>query len=726
MSSKRRDDANVGNTRLQAVAPPPAKRQRVSLACNSCRAAREKCDGGRPLCDACVTQRRSCSYTPASRKRGVPTGYLRTIELSLAWLSEQIPAGEAALHSLLTNNGGAEATRVLGTKAKAGHRLYRDWSKSRVHKAIGHFLSDDKTLRIDDSAEDSETDDTTSPTSSHILDAKRTPGVEPQGFQFPQQHTPPVSHNVRIPANSPANSRLILPPNWERLVDIYLTYTHCWLPIVEEATITETALTYPPEGLDLDPNNSAFPSHALLWAVLSVAAFQNSASPERSLKGSLKPAQIFQIARDLVPRDNEEFETPYVCALLLHSLVLLGQRKSKAAWRLIGNASRLALGNLPAASYMNQDGDGTQMSPNNLEMRVLISSFILDTLVSLRLGLPQSQTGIRYGLSSATACGYEGAEETWTPITGMGSKFKTSMTSIQPLAAFQQLFTFCKLWSGHAEQKLHDPCGQSRATPEDLARCLDSRFSFCSSLIFDGSTPGIPSAFLLQGVFLCITLDLVPGHRPSLFSNLVELLDSCQKTFGASGTPPIMATLMEITHQHGHAGRMYEHDKPRWTRILHDVDKVWSFDAGDTGGNIEQQTLAGRAVDGPSIEEEERDNLSNILHHSIRAARAPNTLQGSQPTIFSPLHPQQHHVLPYDFQSSAIYAGPLVPSSALQNNTARLGSGSASESVDYDAILDELDCVVYADNSMDMDSQFMANLGFGPGATLGEMFHPDF
>ncbi|UKZ55532.1 hypothetical protein TrVGV298_009356 [Trichoderma virens] len=49
---------------------------------------------------------------------------------------------------------------------------------------------------------------------------------------------------------------------------------------------------------------------------------------------------------------------------------------------------------------------------------------------------------------------------------------------------------------------------------------------------------------------------------------------------------------------------------------------------------------------------------------------------------------------------------------------------SHTDSVDYDAILEELGNIDYAD-SIDMDPQFMMNLGFAPGCTLEEMFHVD-
>jgi hypothetical protein len=53
------------------------------------------------------------------------------------------------------------------------------------------------------------------------------------------------------------------------------------------------------------------------------------------------------------------------------------------------------------------------------------------------------------------------------------------------------------------------------------------------------------------------------------------------------------------------------------------------------------------------------------------------------------------------------------------------GNNVAHHPVDYDAILEELGSIDCAEG-LDMDPQFMTNLGFAPGCDLGEMFQGDF
>lgn len=749
----RKREGNDADSFTAPAASTPAKRQRVSLACDSCRTAREKCDGNRPHCGTCTAQNRPCSYTPASRKRGVQTGYLRTIELSLAWLFEQVPGCEGALHQLLTQNEGAEGARILATKDKAGHRLYRRWSKSRIHKDIGRLLSDEKTPRTDTSADDSETEEGISPANPFLFDAKPSPDFSVHGVG-PSQGTLSASSYAMRPATSPESARLILPPDWERLVDIYFTYTHCWFPIIDRDAIISTAMRYPPEGLKLDPNYSSA-LHAQLWAVLAVSSFQDAASPKQSHDGTPSPSRIYSIARGLIPPDDGNFETPHICALLLQSLVLLGQTKSKAAWLLIGKASRLALSNRSANTHMFPVRQGSEASLNDSETRVIAGAFMLDTLASLCLGHPEVTTGMRSSLPSDTLVGLVDPDEAWAPIPGFGptsdDRAASSQTPAQPLSTFRQLYAFSKLWAASMDARLHDSPTYRRITPEDLVKSLDTRFSFCNSLIFGGSTPTVPSAFLLQGMFLTVTLDLVPGHRPSLFSNLLEVVESCLENFGSSGTPPLMITLMEIVQRHGHSERMHEHDKNRWKAAMESLRSVWEADTSMGDGAerhpntaaIVEPPVAHRIVGPPFMEE-----LSTATYH---AAHRPASISGEadvRDLTRLPPQQQQHKeqaLLSYERHRYAAAANSdaspgtsqslytATPTLTFQSPPLSGGHtipifhhpGMPGQLVDYDAILEELGSIDCGD-SIDVDPQFMTNLGFAPGCDLGEMFQGDF
>jgi hypothetical protein len=110
-------NARPTNKRARGTSPPPngtdsttpAKRSRVSRACDQCRASREKCDGVKPVCHTCDTQTRSCTYDEPPKKRGIQPNYIRTLELTLAWLFQTVPETQKALsRSLPIVNGPAQ------------------------------------------------------------------------------------------------------------------------------------------------------------------------------------------------------------------------------------------------------------------------------------------------------------------------------------------------------------------------------------------------------------------------------------------------------------------------------------------------------------------------------------------------------------------------------------------------------------------------------------------
>ncbi|KAL2216858.1 hypothetical protein M432DRAFT_633325 [Thermoascus aurantiacus ATCC 26904] len=59
---------------------PMDRRKRVSRACDRCRSKKDKCDGARPACAACVASGLACSYDPQAKKRGLPGGYPPTAD----------------------------------------------------------------------------------------------------------------------------------------------------------------------------------------------------------------------------------------------------------------------------------------------------------------------------------------------------------------------------------------------------------------------------------------------------------------------------------------------------------------------------------------------------------------------------------------------------------------------------------------------------------------------
>lgn len=702
-----------------STASAPAKRQRVSLACDACRAAREKCDGAKPICGTCVAQSRSCSYTPTSKKRGVQTGYLRTIELSLAWLFDQVPESEKALHRLLVSNDGSDGARVLGKTDKAGHRLHKRWTKSRVHKEIGRVLSDDRTPRSDNSPECSDTDGEDDDANAHGAWPKANGGAR---------------HTIHQPSYP-----LKLPLNWRRLIDIYFAYTHCWLPILDRNAVVDTAASYPPEGLALDTHANAHTTscHAELWAALAVAAFQDASSSHPPSNAS-SPDSIYSVACSLTPSDSEA-DLAHLRALLLQALVLIGRADEVEAWLLVGKTARLAL-HMYSTGQLYPESDHMYPEHSDVEplnkpgTRVFAACFFLDTITSLCLGqAPCLKASTHDFLPAISLAVSSSPAEAWTSISGLGPApdLDTSPPLTHPILAFHQLYKFSKVLNANAEFKLHQ-CPSSRGiTPDDLVRTLDAQFSFCSSLIFGGSTPVVPSAFLLQSTFLTATVSLSSGHRTSLLSSFMEVVESCVSHFGACGTPPVMVALLGIIHRGRHVENLHDAERSRWSLTMETLKGVWRPSASNaTAGKLYNNAPHQPPANAQSFTQSLLTPTYQDSQDGPGAGSAPGY---TLPPVDQPVD----QFAPYErpgltTPSPAQHSRPMpLGNMVFQSPSGRglqgmaYGPNTANPHIDYDAILEELGSIDCTDN-IDVDPQFMTNLGFTPGYNLGEMFQEDF
>jgi hypothetical protein len=131
-----------GQTKRRSANQPEdqrVKRTRVSRACDQCRVAREKCDGAQPTCSTCIGTRRRCSYTANPKKRGIQPGYIRTLELSLAYLFQQNPENETSLNDILAQGG--PDSLLLSRDSKDSTKLHRRWRKTTFYTDVDKQLS---------------------------------------------------------------------------------------------------------------------------------------------------------------------------------------------------------------------------------------------------------------------------------------------------------------------------------------------------------------------------------------------------------------------------------------------------------------------------------------------------------------------------------------------------------------------------------------------------------
>ncbi|KAL4971848.1 fungal-specific transcription factor domain-containing protein [Aspergillus desertorum] len=375
------------------------RRKRVSRACDRCRSKKDKCDGLRPSCSACVASGQTCSYDPHAKKRGLPEGYVRGLEKLWALAICNIDGFEDTMLSLLGTTADTVGRRnrliSLWMDDAASETLHESWKTCRLYNALEKMLSSG------------------SGSSSPRNTGKRPPeehgsllnGTESEwGFRIDRSSTPlsqdaprvvesgasPKVKRARLSLSgdsrlSPATvgiHTLQLPSHASQLLDMYFAATHSWFPIVAKHNILRASYLYAnASSISVARLSPGSGDHAALWALLSYTIFLTRSSPGNGSMGVLSKArEYYAVARSLIPSETEHYELGHVQALLLLTLVNIGLEDWTAAWVLSGQAVRMVVPMDVAASP-----DTRRSEESRQGKAVFLGCFVVDSLLSFRL-----------------------------------------------------------------------------------------------------------------------------------------------------------------------------------------------------------------------------------------------------------------------------------------------------------------------------------------------------
>jgi hypothetical protein len=714
--------------------PPSVKRQRVSRACDQCRAAREKCDGIQPICFTCASSNRNCSYTTNPKKRGIQPGYIRTLELALASLLVNVPGCEQSLKSTLQDEKGQAL--LSGSDTEGSNKLHRKWRRNPVCKAIDGLLSgsgaEEALAEASPLEEDEEGDE--QPTQSIAEASILTPDshilqfsgfhAETNASNFDQMQgssgimntttlaSRPSSYVNTLPGDvSKPQYKIKLPGNIWRLFDVYFAYTHCWLPMVEKEYNLKMSYLYPKEGLNIIPGSPGSGDHAELWSILAVASVQDTASKplgggrEGASKDQLSPIEIRSIARSMIPESRRTLEKGHISALLLLSLIELGTQDFSAAWMLVGHAVRgaLSLGHPLSATIGLEPFSDSQQRLGRVKP-LLLACFVLDTLLSLQLGKHpylRREQAQELGLLKE-----EGLDE-WQPWAGCdgltGEKGPVPSRSRSPMfsvSIFNHLVRLCSV----VNDTFH---GNGQVVSPETKQRLLSWFSELppnlrpANLIDEEeTTPQILNLFLAysfaRAVYKGSPMDLDSMTEARL------TLERYTKTLGCAAMPPLFVSYLEVFQRSDNSTSDY------FGVLQSRINRAWK---GSEQVSLESE----EKLPSPFFSHAKSPSLGTSRH----VAYSPQTDVGSTNTqsavnvdfsTFTPNNPLPQLDL---HRSQSIYDG---------NYLERYNS---SGSMDLDALFDDLTSLDGAER-LDTQPQFMQNLGFAPNANLADLLTSDF
>ncbi|KAG0155264.1 hypothetical protein PDIDSM_838 [Penicillium digitatum] len=469
------------------------KRQRVSRACDSCRSKKDKCDGVQPVCSTCASLCRPCTYKANPKKRGLPTGYIRSLELLWGLVFQKIQGSEDVMRALMRSVNLPSHLATMGKETEGSDALLASFKNSKVLRDIERILivleqpEEERERNLQTHGEGETPLDVERILSSaeaqewqipEGIEARETPlpglsptrtavGIAPTQYTGPRpttdcgiQTTTPddrllssftLPSNPDYPRSLSTKTFLQLPYNAWPLFDVYFSYTQCWFPILEKHDILRTAFHYTEGDVYASCLTPGSGEHAALWAVLTLASLQYasisaSSEIEEQPIDQMTPSQMFSTARQLIPPESGPHEIGHVQALLILGLVKFGQQEWTGSWMLVGQAVRIAhaLG-LDQPSYPSLSKTPDQEKQIGRAKHVFLGCFVLETLIAETISqFPSLRKG---DLARIGSINEDGLEEwhPWEDQTGLRPA-QSSRTSMQrgPLHA---LSTFNRLVS---------------------------------------------------------------------------------------------------------------------------------------------------------------------------------------------------------------------------------------------------------------------------------------
>ncbi|PYI19400.1 quinic acid utilization activator [Aspergillus violaceofuscus CBS 115571] len=688
------------------------KRQRVSRACDSCRSKKDKCDGVQPVCSTCASLSRPCTYKANPKKRGLPTGYIRTLELLWGLVFNKIQGSEEVVRALLRAANIPSHLATMGKEAEGSDTLLSSWKNSIVLKEIERLLTyleqpedDPGGVRLPGETYSPQDAEGSSVISSDALEwhlsdvlpearegslAVVSPIKTPTAASaiarstavrvtrdtstqttFSADTIDELSHPslARLPSHLTSTSDPVmqkppqLPSNAWPLFDIYFTYTHCWFPILEKHDILRTAFRHnDDDDVYVSPTAPGSGDHAALWAVLTLASIQEaSISATRQLTEFSAerpdPSHLYATAKSLIPGADGVHELGHVQALLILSLVKMGQQDWTAAWLLVGQAVRVsqALGlNQPPTGQpkTTEDGKSTARSKH-----VFLGCFILETLVAMQTGQVPSLR--KDELLRIGPVNEDGLEEwhPWEDQTGLrpveSSRASFHRGPLHALSAFNRLTSLMCI--------LNDLCcmKQTSAGPISHLEALERQLQLWVSALpktyrvgtalNQSSKIASPHIFALEMVYESVATNLslqiasqrddrmvpdLPIKKRAVESSkrLLSLLQTYMETYSLSATCPTFGMILTFAafpaSESSNASLPFELDpglKHKLQSYSAHLATVWNVKGRESGGTVppERALDVPTPVDPVASRPRSASNRESVSHN----AYPPSTLQ---------------------------------------------------------------------------------------------------
>ncbi|KAJ8124779.1 hypothetical protein O1611_g8862 [Lasiodiplodia mahajangana] len=369
-------------------AEPVLKRKRITVACNSCRAKKLKCDGNRPICGRCSGYSYLCTWSSTSRYHD---------NSSSPQSSPSVPAGEVERQQSLFQ-------KYQQLVYSACSQLPEDTKKEVYHRLA--FIQAHVCPQIDGQAETFTPAPDAAPSLVQRFQnqgylgetsdvrffnlVKKIASPESGGSQGPAEDLDNYDSEELVPVRHLPNPLAQMPSRAivAEYLDLYFSTIHIAYPFIGKHVFMSKLEILQTQGFTEDLTHSWL---SLLYALLAIGAYYDSFR-QGNPQAESSHKRLFQRSAMFVELDTPERSVIQVSALLAQCFYLLATSEIERCWTLLGIAIRLGQCIGLHVNAENSNGGHVDASQGgkqaNIIPRVWYSLYVLDRLLALQLGRP--------------------------------------------------------------------------------------------------------------------------------------------------------------------------------------------------------------------------------------------------------------------------------------------------------------------------------------------------
>jgi hypothetical protein len=584
-------------------------RARVSRACTRCRARKDKCDGKQPECSSCTAAGQPCQYTVATKKRGLPEGYVRGLEKLWAVMLQKVEGLDNAVRRVVDEH--EDELALLWNHHKHGEELHATWKESsiladleRLLSRIDHAPPDLKRKR---DREDSETgaivddnpgansltpgfrvteiqagDSTVRPTQlgsreqwlgdSSFAPGGRTAVIDPTLVPEPGSSMTSAHKAVEV---------FPLPSDASHLLAHYFTYTHCWLPILDRPYTLKRFYEHSRSKSGRLLESGDF---ACLWAIFAYTHRQTRhTSRPLSQERSNSVPMMRATARSFIPTDTGPFRIGHVQALLILALLDVGLGDWTSAWMMVGHAVRALLDAITSENTTGQNRANWAFAavPRRQQswQAVLQGCFILDTAIALQMGRPPHLQTNHLTMDGMRLADEDGHEE-WEPWN-VGER--NSNSSPEPAFAISTFNRLTELFMIANDTVTFARYRGALPDNHDISRwcALAERYPFMVSEVVHRA----PHHMLLQACHFAIGANIpemslnIQQSATAHFCNILESFEEAFNLPDMCGIPSFLIMVGNLPNVSRSKDQSWSHDianfKERYQQCRSKLGPIW-------------------------------------------------------------------------------------------------------------------------------------------------------